>query len=153
MKILIFLLMIISLNGCSIFGYIRDETDKKIAFLQSIVDNPEQIDSIVKNSVYFHKDIPIFWVDDIRLELFHHKGNKIKIYLNYNDQVWTHNNSELIKRKLHKISILFDNSKSGLFAIFRLIDNKWYINSVDYLSKEQMDNFEEPRDLIPTITN
>ena len=153
-KYLILLCIILSscFYGCSIFGHISDETDMKIAFLQSIVDNPEQIDSIMVNSVYYHKDRKIFGLNDIRLNLIKHKGTKLNLYLNYKGEAWSYQLSEepyLIKHQ--KIGALINDSDMGLFAGFQLIDNKWYIDDIYYISKEQMDNFEEPRDLMPTI--
>ena len=151
MKILIFLLMIISLNGCSIFGHISDETDKKIAFLQSIVDNPEDVDSIITHSQYYDVSIWSTNLNDIRLGIHKYKSSKISLYLDYKTQTWYH--QETKPTIAHKIGVLFNDSDMGLFAGFRLIDNKWYISTIYYINKEQMDNFEEPRDMIPTITN
>ena len=121
----------------------------KIAFLQSIVNNPENVDNIISHSKYYNESIWSINLNDIRLDLLKNKGSKINLYLNYKTQSWFYQKPKPII--FHKIGVIFDDTNMGLFVIFELVKKEWVISTIFYVSKEQMDNFEEPRDLMPTI--
>lgn len=136
MKYIILIIFLISFSSCTFFkSKIFDETSAKENLLISVIENPNNIDSIIKNSTYYNKNITKFvenkgLVEELKTNInkFNTNGYKFKINTKYylsKDNI-TIDEFELV----HELGVVFNENYRSISAKFVLIESEWILRSI-----------------------
>jgi len=142
----IFLLFLL-FNSCAIFNSDYRLDNDKISFLTSISKNPSIIDIKVKNSkfydsTHFESNSNLSEISDT---LVYFLDRKLRIFINESIFITYHySHDDYILNEYHYIGLLFENSDIGIFATFKLHDNKWIIIRLKILNQFQMEQMILP---------
>jgi len=130
------LILIITLNGCSIFGHISDDSEnERIVFCKQLLDSPENLKDILQNSQYYDSSNYKF------LFYFEESKNINEFLLTYKDVVKYCLNSNyteysiwpiLRDKKVHIISYLYDGVEIGIDLHFTKNGNKYKLSKLSF---------------------
>ncbi len=141
MKFKTIFLLFLLFSSCAIFNSDYRLDNDKISFLTSISKNPSIIDITVKNSkfydsTHFESNLDLSEISDT---LVYFSDRKLRIFINESIFLTYHySQDDFILSEYNYIGLLFENSDIGIFATFKLHDNKWIIIRLKILNQFQM---------------
>ncbi|MDT3741443.1 MAG: hypothetical protein RO257_18295 [Candidatus Kapabacteria bacterium] len=144
MKAINIIVILVTLNSCSYYyGHIADGNGSKIRFVNEVVINYENADSILTHSEFYDpnisKNIRLGYY--FRLEFSEKKLNPYKNKkLTFVSMYFKHKNETYYDVLTQEISFLFEGSDKGIIAYFYYVDNKWILSEITETNKDIIDS-------------
>lgn len=133
MKYLLLITFVLMTSGCTFLkSRMFDDNNAKENLLISVINAPMKLDSIVRNSKFFDKNLTKFLnekheVDEVinRIKTFNTNGYQIKINTKYNlsKDNQTIDEFELI----HEIGVVFNENYRSISSQFVLNESNWVL--------------------------
>lgn len=151
----LFTIFVVLLGGCQVINlHIFDSNAEKIELLNKIINQPEGIDSIIKNSEFYKEEVSYYFFKNtpgyitVVKFLENNKGRKVTLLYNKKFSITSYPVQGIYKDGediyFHEISYIYEDKQvNGLPNVilirFEQRDSEWCFEALSIWNKEELD--------------